>query len=431
MSERPVLAKRMTLYTLLIDIGTTNVKAGMGIAGQGVADHIRRNRMPDFIHPERKEMNPDKVLELVKTFISEYVEEFGEPIRILVSGQMASWILTSETGEYLTNIISWQTATIGSIPLYKDSYGHYFDSQKETLEGNGNENTVGVPWRGLPEALLKLRSHNQQIYFHSLCSWVVWELCNRESHLIHFTDAAATGMVSLSECSWMGNFRNLGVNVELPEITHEILEAGKLAGSRIPIYVGLADQQVSLYGVGLSQGEFAINAGTGGQVSCIKPITQDTLCKTRPYFHGQFLQTYTHIPSGRFLEQILKRAQDYNSHKYDWNWLWAKGNFDDFEKNSSNSLDWNFETFLNEIDFCGDNFETITDQLVVQLINGFIMQLRGLGFNKGDSIILAGGVATNLIILREFLAAKYYARIRSADDQDSTILGLSRISQSL
>jgi hypothetical protein len=236
-------------------------------------------------------------------------------------------------------------------------------------------------------------------------------------------------MVKLTECKWMGNFQLDGVSVTFPLIVDEIRLAGVLSGTEVKTYTALADQQVSLFGVDLSQNEFAINAGTGGQVAHLVPEILSTPGKIRPYFSGKFLETYTHIPSGRFLEKFLNFVNDQNIKNLDWNWLLQRGKLEMFDKTSSHSLDWNFDTFLEDVTCSLENYESVADKFVTELVKGFICNLEAIGFTKGDLVVLAGGVATNLKILTEVLIKRFEADIRDSNSEESTLTGLAKISE--
>ena len=102
-----------------------------------------------------------------------------------------------------------------------------------------------------------------------------------------------------------------------------------------------------------------------------------------------------------------------------------------FDTTSSHSLRWNFDTFLEDIKISDENYELVADKFVVDLVKGFICQLQAIGFTKGDPVVLAGGVATNLKILREVLIKRFNADLRDSENEESTLSGLAKISDSI
>jgi hypothetical protein len=419
----------MIQYSLLLDIGGTDIKIGVAMKGNLSPIYNQRHRMPSFIAPQQKEIDPSLILSQVKSALFDCIAVMGKPDKILVAGQTASWILTTESGSPITNVISWQSKSEVDSMLNSKTYGFDYELKKNRLLNNGNENSEGAPWRSLPSTIFKNGMHEGNFLYHSLISWIVWELTDHANHVIHLTDAAASGMVKLTECKWMGNFQLDGVSVTFPLIVDEIRLAGVLSGTEVKTYTALADQQVSLFGVDLSQNEFAINAGTGGQVAHLVPEILSTPGKIRPYFSGKFLETYTHIPSGRFLEKFLNFVNDQNIKNLDWNWLLQRGKLEMFDKTSSHSLDWNFDTFLEDVTCSLENYESVADKFVTELVKGFICNLEAIGFTKGDLVVLAGGVATNLKILTEVLIKRFEADIRDSNSEESTLTGLAKISE--
>jgi xylulokinase len=419
----------MIQYSLLLDIGGTDIKIGVGISGGLSSIYYERYRMPSFISPHQKEIDPSLILSQVKSALFDCIGMMGKPNEIFVAGQTASWILTTESGRPITNVISWQSNSEVDTALNSKIYGSDYELQRNILLNNGNENSEGAPWRSLPSTILKSGLHTGVLLYHSLISWIVWELTDHANHVIHLTDAAASGMVKIPECEWMGNFLMDGVSVSFPLIMDEIGPAGNLSGTEVKVYIALADQQASLLGVDLSQSEFAINAGTGGQVACLVPEILSTPGKIRPYFSENFLVTYTHIPSGRFLEKFLSYIHDQSMKGLDWSWLLERGKLEMFDSTSSHSLGWNFDTFLEDIKFSDENYELVADKFVAELVKGFICKLEAIGFTKGDPVVLAGGVATNLKILREVLIKRFDADLRDSETEESTLAGLVKISE--
>ena len=55
-----------------------------------------------------------------------------------------------------------------------------------------------------------------------------------------------------------------------------------------------------------SRGELSINISTGSQVSRRTDRLEPGEVQTRAYFHGDLLQTITHLPAGRSLNVLVR-----------------------------------------------------------------------------------------------------------------------------
>lgn len=415
----------MNAYSLLIDLGGTDLKFALAINDEVISDSIRRVSAPPFLDKKIRTYPHEKFIDIIRENIDFYFELENLPCKILVSGQVGSWILTDSDGTALTNLVSWQSNYSSDGAILELIYGKSFVSRSAPLEGTGAEDWFGAPWRTIPKFIQQIEKFPSQAYFHSLISWTVWELTDRSQHIIHSSDAAATGLYSIFDRKWLGDFKILGTNLKFPKVTPLFEPVGYLAKTNIPIYVGIGDQQASLYGVGILPNTFVINAGTGGQVA--KLVEGDvTHKKIRPYFDGYFIETITHIPSGRYLTEFVNYLLISHGHKVEWNWILQRGISDENLPLQMPILDWNFDEFLNYLDFTS-NVEVIANELVEQISRNFIEQLKLLGCSSGDVVYLAGGIGTQLKRIQQLLEV-IGVKIVLTTREETTLEGLAKLS---
>ena len=100
-------------YILVLDIGTTNIKAFLfDKAGEIV---IEAKRRPNYIHdmPGQMEQDPKEIWQMSKEVIEEVIKNKNVKASDIdamgITTQRSSWCFwNKETGEALTNINTWQ-----------------------------------------------------------------------------------------------------------------------------------------------------------------------------------------------------------------------------------------------------------------------------------------------------------------------------------
>ncbi|CAN2168728.1 XylB Sugar (pentulose and hexulose) kinases [Candidatus Nanopelagicaceae bacterium] len=419
----------MNASSLLIDIGGTDIKFALSLGTNLISESIVRVPFPQFLDANEKTISASQYLKLVKTSITSYLEHHNKPDQILISGQVGSWILTTPEGKNLTEIVSWQCTNKSETDLLTEIYQSNYSDAFSPLSETGNENWDGAPWKVLPKYLSELSETATQIYFHSLISWTVWELTSKNLFIIHKTDAAATGMYSIIREKWLGNFEGMSKDIRFPNVLKSIQYAGNFEDTDIKVYVGIGDQQASLLGVGITSDAFVINAGTGGQVARLLPSYQESNYKIRPYFDGQYIETITHIPSGRYISSFLQFLTQTKGDVFQWEWVWEQGFVKAEDKKEIEIENWNFDKYLEKIDTTTDSIILINNFLDL-ICQNFIEKLETLGCRENDVIILAGGVATKLKRLRFSLLQQNY-RYSDTGSLETTLQGLAKLSDKL
>lgn len=417
----------MNAYSLLLDIGGTDLKIACAKAGHLEADSVRRYGMPNLKtnKPGEAKLEPLIVLNLVNKTIAEFIKDYGEPQQILISGQMGSWILTDEDGQHFTEIISWQDTSYlqSKDERFLEVYGNQYCPEVKNLKDNGGEDWPGAPWRGFAYECLNLQS-NRTYLFHTLTSWIAWEITGRINHVIHVTDAAASGMLDIRNNRWLDLSTCPDKVIAMPKIMTEMKIIGHTPGTSFPVFAAVGDQQASLLGAGLAPNIAIVNAGTGGQVAKLLSNIPQTQNKVRPYFEEKYIETITHIPSGRFIAKFLARANDHYGTNFDWTWLWQDSSFQSTDRLSS-KLDWDYESFFERyIDDQQDICEA-KDVFLGELIKNFTGALSKFDLKDTEVIILAGGVAQKWQIMKQEIQNQFGISVEVSTSTETTLNGLA------
>ncbi len=419
----------MNVYSLLIDLGGTDIKFALANGNIFLEETIIRRSFPEFVNSDAKTFDPEILIECIHKGINEYLDSSIRPSRILISGQMGSWISTSLLGLHQSNVVSWQASSFTDSGLLRDLYGRNFESENKPLLGTGNEDWPGAPWRTFASHLSSQKPEgSKKILFHTLLSWVVWELTGRGERIAHDSDAASTGLFNLAENQWIGDFVKAGFDVEFPNVTSDIRKVGNYGSSDVSVYVGVGDQQASLMGVGFEEYLYVVNAGTGGQVARQVKSLATSLHKTRPFFDGSYLETITHIPSGRYLLRLRNFLNNERGESHDWEWIWNRGNCHYVSEVDSVKQDWNIETFLNA--YLEMDSTALADIIVGRICSKFVTHLLEIGCQRGDTVLLAGGVASNLKCLSEMLEGVGLQVIHSRS-RETTLEGLAKLTEKI
>ncbi len=219
--------------------------------------------------------------------------------------------------------------------------------------------------------------------------------------------------------------------------------AGQIAGYwrgnsvQIPIYVGIGDHQCSLLGAGLvADNSLSINLGTGAQVSLLNRHKAPAEAETRPYFSGQQLKTITHIPGGRALAEYIGFLEEVGGGTADF---WSRLAAVELRAIQSSHLDFGLGLFPSargytrggHIAAIGEGALTL-DHYLASLLRAFAEQYIDLArlFDPAQQlrhILLSGGIARRLPVVREFIAAATPYQVSGATLLDESLLGLRTI----
>ncbi|MCB0971290.1 MAG: hypothetical protein KDA97_07205 [Acidimicrobiales bacterium] len=257
---------------LVVDVGTSGVRAAVVTPDEGVIASIHREVLPDSPAPGMVEFDAAAMADAVLEVARGALAEVGGVDAVGIANQRASTIAWDRaTGEPVGPGIGWQDLRTVIDCL--------------TLAGEGLRvapNLVATKAAHLIEAADPARTRD--LCVGTVDSWVAWTLSNGALHVTDATNAALYGLRSDDQTAW--NARALELlrldEAVLPTVVDSIGvvgEATALDGAP-PIAGILGDQQASLLGQGcVAPGQAKITFGTGGML--------DVCLDERPAFATQ------------------------------------------------------------------------------------------------------------------------------------------------
>lgn len=417
-------------YSLLIDIGGTDIKVGLVEEGKSKLISVFRYPTPPFLNSRigRKEISPKELLLLCNIAISNAERSFGSFASIALSGQMGCWILTDLQNNPLTNIISWQDKRIEELIPKGSSFLEFADEifGQENQHLSGNEIRLGLPIFGVHHYLQENRI-DKKLRFHSLISWLASQLVNKYSFIVHETDFASSGMFNLETKRPLSHPNELFMGqIVYPEVTDQYLSLGECKVKQGEFFVGVGDQQASLYGSELVDNTIVVNIGTGGQVASLQP-RDGTASKAqiRPFFQGRLIKTLTHLPAGRALTAYAKVLHSEKLEELNYDSI-LKSRVSDIKTIESRDI-VNFEQDVLRIENPMNNQEKqiLSDEVAYQFFQSYRVAIKGLNCETSAKLIFAGGVGQKFKSLQESLAKEFKTTMQIADTNESTLQGLS------
>ena len=251
---------------LVIDVGTSSVRAAIVDADASV-DHVHRRPLPpETPAPGLVQFDPQAMAEAALGVAAETLDAAGGSVDAVgVTTQRSSAIAWDPgTGDPIGPGLGWQDLRTVGTCLELQAYGFNFSPSEAAtkfawlLEQAGERKRAGVK-------------------LGTVDSWIAWHLTGRGEHLTDPSNAAVTGLYSIADRGWRPDaLDRLGIDVEsLPRVVDSsgnLSTASALPGSP-PLCAVVGDQQASLMGQGCTRPGLAkATFGTGGMLEvCLGP----------------------------------------------------------------------------------------------------------------------------------------------------------------
>lgn len=279
-------------YILVLDIGTTNIKAFLFDKNGDI--YAQSRRRPNYImeEPNQVEQNPIEIWELSKEVINEVINttdiKASDIEAMGITNQRASFLLwNKKSGEIYSNIITWQDkrAVDYAKKLTKKFFfkllrgigkiARIFGSTKmltaSILQFPTDYPSVrtGYFLENHPEIKAMIKDKNTDIAWGQIDSWLLWNLTDRKIHATDYSNASASACLDPFTLKWNKPvIKQIGIPTHiLPQIRESKDDYGvtKLfGGGEIPIRAIIADQQASLFGqCCFNKGDMKVTNGTG------------------------------------------------------------------------------------------------------------------------------------------------------------------------
>ena len=431
----------MNVSFIGIDLGTTFIKgAVLDLRARALA-HIRRMPFPGRLAPTDPllwEFDPREIVTAAWTVIQELALLAPECQGLVMCSQMHGLVLVDDRGEPMSNCVSWRDQR--ALMPHPSGSGSYFDEITRRVSPAerrqlGHELQIERPicvlfW------LAEQGRLNAGLTPVSLPGFVLSQLCN-STPAVEATHAAAYGALNLETMDWHPEvIKELGLahlNWLPLRAQGEVVGFVKTGASQVPCYMPVGDYQCALAGTVLGSDEISLNISTGAQVSRLTPTLSLGDYQTRPFFDGEFLNTFTNMPGGRSLNVLVDLLSELAAGSVDPQDSWA------FIAKSAKEV-------------------TATD-LKVDLSffpkrdeeHGTISNIRGNNFTVGHlfraafndmadkyhahavrlwpekswrKLVFSGGVASRLEVLREIIRKRFETGYRLAPFEEDALFGL-------
>jgi len=424
-----------------IDLGTTFIKgAVLDLRARALA-HIRRRPFPGRLAPTDPllwEFDPNEIVAAARTVIQELALLAPECQGIVMCSQMHGVVLVNDRGEPMSNCVSWRDQR--AMMAHPSGSGSYFDeiirrvspAQHRQL---GQELQIERPicvlfW------LAQQGKLSAGLTPVSLPDFVLSQLCNSTPGA-EATNAAAYGALNLETMDWHQEvIKQLGLDhLNWPPLRAqgEVVGFANAGASRVPCYAPVGDYQCALAGAVLSEGEISLNISTGSQISRLTPTLSLGDYQTRPFFDGEFLNTFTNMPGGRALNVLVDLLSELAAGRADLQDSWA------FIANSAKEVtatdlkvDLSFFPKRDEehgtiSNIRGNNFTV--GHLFRAAFNDMADKYRACALRlwpekSWKNLVFSGGVACRLEVLREIIQKRFDTGYRLAPFEEDALFGL-------
>jgi glycerol kinase len=245
---------------LVVDVGTSSVRASVVRDDLTVASEHARETLPDSPAPGLVEFDPAATARTCLDLASAALEAAGPVDAVGVSNQRASTVVWDRsTGEPVGPGLGWQDLR---------TVGRCLALRAEGLRIAPNLAATKLEW--LLDTFDPAR--RRDLCFGTVDSWVAWTLSDGTAHVTDGSNAALTGLVTTAAPATWDDGVLAALRVPRPALPRIVDSAGRCAEARAlpgapPIACLLGDQQASLVGQGcVRRGAAKITFGTGAML---------------------------------------------------------------------------------------------------------------------------------------------------------------------
>ena len=427
---------------IAIDLGTSFVKGAVLNLETRELHHVQRTPFPPQLEnstPLACEFDPNEILAAVRRLLAELAPHAPDCEGVVMCAQMHGMVLMNGRGETVSNCVTWRDQRVlaphpsGSGSYYQVLTGRIAPQYVKQL---GNELDPGRP-------LCYLFWFREQGKLEpglapvSLPDFVLSVLCGSAPG-VETTNAGAYGALNLETMNWHeGVIEALGLDhLHWPAIRKpgEVIGHLSVQGRPVPCYTPVGDYQCALVGALFGGEEVSLNIATGSQVSRMTPELTLGDYQTRPFFEGKFLNTFSSPPGGRALNVIvdllgsLARSEG----------LDLKDPWEAIARATEAVPDTDLEVDLNFFptprgdrgriaNIRGDNLTLghLFRAAFKNMADSFYDCAVRLSPDKSwKNLLLSGGLACKLDVLRGAIQQRFAASYRIAPLEEDTLFGL-------
>ncbi len=380
-------------------------------------------------------MFQDKIIKLndIKKIITENIDTNDKAIYF--SSQMHGFVLFDENYNNISDFITWKNSSSNNI-LNNSLFDNFY------LTGLKKRNDL--PINNLNEYIINNNLKNMKLYIKHITEAIL-DIESIKKSKCHSTMACGTGFYDIFNKKYIDShikyFKDK-YNIDL--IFDSVIDTLDISGNidfnnnKITFYTGIGDFQASLYGCGLDNNSLIINMATGSQIAKIininindvynKNIDYLSQYSFRPYFNDTYLQCFTHIPSGRFLNIFVNFFKELNID------LWKY--FEDINIEDINNSPLNISTNIFSIN--GISINCITEnnffikELVISIIKNYVNQYIDIiknNFNMSNinKILLSGGIPKKIGVIKKIIEKEFNKEVIINDIDDDSLFGVKKL----
>jgi glycerol kinase len=266
--------------TLVIDVGTSNVRVSRVDVGGIVTDSLNEAMPAITPFPGLVEFNPTALAATVLGLATTVLDRSGPVDAVGISNQRASVVVWERTtGEVVGTGLGWQDLrTVGECIAARAEFGWHLAP---------NQSATKIAWL--------LEQHDPQRQ-RDLCAgtidcWLTWHLTDGRRHVTDHTNAAVTGLTTPAATEWSAPVcESLRIPRRLlPDLvaTVGVVDVASALPGAPPLAALVGDQQASMAGQGCMQpGQAKITFGTGGMLDVCTGGVAPAVAERNP--HGTF-----------------------------------------------------------------------------------------------------------------------------------------------
>ena len=425
-----------------IDLGTSFIKGAVLDLETLSVGEVRQVNVPfplPGLPPLRTEFDPEGFVIAARRLIEEFLSEAPDCRGVLMCGQMGGLVPVSPRGEAISNYVSWLDRRL--LEPHPSGCGSFYDVFLSRLTEDdwsalGREIRPGTPLSYL-FWFAENRGREPIPGVATLPDFVMARLCN-STPATHPSNAV--GAIHLGKREWhYPLFNRLGFgNVRWPDLREINQPVGEVraGGRRLLCYPPVGDHPCALAGALLEFGELSLNVSTGSQVSLRSEVFEPGGWQTIPFFDGQFLHRISHLPAGRALNALVKLLSELALAQQlpladPWPYIIRAAetaapsdlrvNLAFFPAASDDAEAGSFTHLRGENLTVGQLFRAALAGMVE---NYHASALRLSAPQAWRTLVLSGGLAQNLALLRRMVTERFQRACRLSATPEETLQGL-------
>ena len=416
-----------------IDTGTTSISIVAINKSQEVIDSITANHdafIPgDF--PESRVQSPERIFEIVITYLKLLIKKYGQPSAIGMTGQMHGILYVNLQGQSISPLYTWQDPS-GSIRINGKS-------SIEILHENGLKCSSGY---GISTHFYLQRSGkipHDAVKFTTISDYIAMKICGNDAPILSSEMAAGLGCFDVMRREFMSDaLKSAGVDVSfLPKTVKGYSIVGHTE-AEVPVVCSMGDNQASFMGsVDRPENTLLLNVGTGSQISFMTPVyvEPDSDIELRPYGNAYIL-VGSALCGGRAYAMLEEFYREISGHAcYD---LMSR-HAEDFLNSHDISQAWDVDTRfqgtrsdpsitgsirgITADNFCPGAFNVGVMRGIIGELHGMYKKISLLTSRRADFIVGSGNALRRNKIMQRIAEKIFGIEVRLPDNREEAARG--------